>query len=86
MWTPLDRTRINQKRPGAGMCREGIKMSLQDDINAVYNALKGSTHPDWPEPIKGEDRHPAFKAFGRICDQMPTDRLHLRSPKIIKER
>ena len=72
MWTPLDGTRINQKRPGTGMCKKGeINMSLQDDINTVRDALKGSSLPEWPEPTKGEWRYPAFQAFWRICDQMP---------------
>ena len=61
-------------------------MSLQDDINTVRDALKGSEHPNWPEPTKGDWRYPAFKAFRRICDQMPIHRLHLRSPITINHK
>jgi hypothetical protein len=47
-------------------------MSLQDDIKVVRNALKGTDCPNWPEPAEGDWRYPAFKAFWRICDQLPT--------------
>lgn len=50
-------------------------MSLQDDIKTVYNALKGSDHPYWPEPEKGSAEYVAFTAFHRICDQMPTGNM-----------
>jgi hypothetical protein len=45
-------------------------MSLQDDINTVRNALKGTDCTEWPEPTKGDWRFPAFQAFWRICDQL----------------
>jgi hypothetical protein len=46
-------------------------MSLQEDIQKVYDALKGSSHPTWPEPSPNDDKYPAFKAFWRIVDQLP---------------
>jgi hypothetical protein len=48
-------------------------MSLQDDVKTVYNALKGSAHPDWPKPAKDDfnGKYLPFKAFERICDQLP---------------
>ena len=46
-------------------------MSLQDDIITVKSALKGSSHPDWPEPKPGSSKHAAWMAFWRICDGMP---------------
>jgi len=53
-------------------------MSLQDDLQIVYNAVKGSSHSDWPDPVEGEERYPAFEAFRRICEQINKleDKIH----------
>jgi hypothetical protein len=55
-------------------------MSLQDDIKMVKAALKGSRHSEWPDPVIGEDRYPAFEAFRRICDQMPPENYLMTMP------
>jgi hypothetical protein len=47
-------------------------MSLQDDIKLVESALVGSSMEDWPAPEPGDARYPAYQAFFRICDQMPS--------------